>query len=115
MSKTGPEPLSHSDGLREGGGILRSALQRATEGPLAGADDVFMRVAFLVRGIVEEHAYVNGNKRTGLAVLGATLLANGMHLLAPLPEVTRFMERVAMSEESVDTMALWLASHAEPL
>jgi death on curing protein len=113
-SQRQPEPLAPSDGAREQGGILRSAMARSEEGPLAGPDDIFVRMALLLRGIVEEHAYVNGNKRTGLAVLGTQLRMHGF----TIPDATsteEFVARVAMSEEDIDSMADWLRANATDL
>ncbi len=99
-------------------GVLEAAIDRAHHGmfPPGVEPDLFLRTAFLLRGIVGEHAFANGCKRTGLLVAGITLDLNGYRLTASQDEAVDFMMGVAdQTETDPIAMADWLRSHSEKI
>lgn len=76
---------------------------------------LFARAAFFLRGIAQDHPFTDGNKRTGLVVTWAFLVANGFHVEASANEAERFMLEVAQAKVDLPVMADWLRSRATKL
>ena len=49
-------------------------------------------------GLVKNHSFIDGNKRTAFQVMFAFLRINGLYLDAPEPEVVITMQRLAQGE-----------------
>lgn len=93
-------------------GPIRSALDRAMWGPFPSEGDLFERAALLLRGIAQDHPFVDGNKRTAFDVASTFLEHNGQTVGGRDEEVVTFMLRVARGEQSVEEIADWLGRHA---
>ena len=61
-------------------------------------------------GIVKNHAFIEGNKRTAFQVTYAFLKVHGIHLNAPEPEVVLLMQALAADEISEAQLVDWLKS-----
>ncbi len=91
-------------------GMLLSALAR----PQATFDgnelyvDVFSKAAVLLHSLVNNHPFVDGNKRTGIACAGIFLRTCGWRLTASNRELESFTLQVATSTISVEEMTRWL-------
>jgi death-on-curing protein len=100
-----------AEGLRDAG-LLESALDRpknhAAYQPEA---DVFSLAALYDIGVAKAHAFVDGNKRIGFAVMVAFLKVHGQALDVSEAEATRVMIDVAASMTREDELAAWLMSH----
>src|SRR5688572_19787520 len=97
------------------GGVLNlscieAAVERARNGPSPpGARlDAFLATAFLLRGITQEHAFPDGNKRTGWAVANANLAASGLVVLAEAGDAVAFMKAIAEGRLELLDIAAWL-------
>ena len=66
-------------------------------------------------GIVQNHPFVDGNKRTGF-LAGATFLElNGLRLIATEPEATRIMLGLAAGDVSELQLATWFRGKSEKI
>ena len=95
-------------------GLLESALGRPVNrfGYDAGAT-VFELAAAYAFGIVRNHPFVDGNKRTGLLAVHAFLFLNDWHFDPDQSdEVKTFLALGAVDVEEVD-LAKWIAANAE--
>ena len=73
---------------------------------------VFTKVAALMRGIIGDHPFVDGNKRTAM-LAGLTLLeVNGYNFTAQRGELEDFAVRVATNRLDIDVIADWLKRHS---
>ncbi|MBI3158303.1 MAG: type II toxin-antitoxin system death-on-curing family toxin [Chloroflexi bacterium] len=109
VRETGGEP-----GVRDLG-LLLSALARP-HAAFEGRDlypDLFSKTAALMHSLVQNHAFVDGNKRIGLAVAGITLELNGVCLAAGQEETVDFVLAVARGERGVEDIAAWLRENSE--
>jgi death-on-curing protein len=97
-----------SPGIREEG-LIESALSRPRQkwAYEEGVDLVRLAAAYAF-GLVQNHGYVDGNKRVGAAAMGVFLNLNGFELEAPEPELVSAMLAVASSEWDEDTLVGWL-------
>lgn len=74
---------------------------------------LFLKAAALLRGIVSDHPFADGNKRTAMLV-GITLIEINGHLFsAQKGEIEDFAVRVAVEHLSVEDIAVWLERHSK--
>jgi death-on-curing protein len=96
------------DGLRDVG-LLKSALARPLNihayRPEADIADLAAAYAF---GIIKNHPFIDGNKRTGYVVMETFILLNGYSLMATQPEKYLTVISVADGSLSEDELAGWL-------
>ena len=104
-----------SDGLRDRG-LLESAIARARNKSLYEPECTIAEVgASLAYGLVKNHAFVDGNKRIGLALLVVFLRGN-RHRLTCLPaEETEKIKQLAASEITEPEWIAWVAANSGPL
>ncbi len=73
---------------------------------------VFTKAAALMRGIIGDHPFIDGNKRTAM-LAGLTLLeVNGYNFTAQRGELEDFAVRVATDHLDIDAIADWLKRHS---
>lgn len=96
-----------ADGLRDDG-LLESALGRPENLAAYGDPDVFDLAAAYAFGIVRNHPFVDGNKRTAFLTAILFLDLNGQSLAAPEPEATAIMLAFAGGEVDDAQFAAWL-------
>lgn len=111
----------HEELLAEHGGLsgirdealLDSALARPQNVFSYGKADLFTLAAAYIGGVVRNHPFIDGNKRTAFVVGGIFLEHNGKILTAPEKEATEFMLAFADSKISEEDFALWLKKNCE--
>lgn len=74
--------------------------------------DVFRKAGALMDSLVRNHAFVDGNKRTGVAAAALFLRSNGYKLEVTNAELERFTSEVARSRRTTDEIGAWLQGHA---
>ena len=93
-------------GLRDLGG-LQSALARAANFAAYDDPDGPALAATYAAGIVRNHPFVDGNKRTAWIAARLFLRINGLTFSYQHLEATRMMERLASGEVSETELAAW--------
>ena len=74
---------------------------------------VFAKSAALIRGIIGDHPFTDGNKRTAM-LAGLTLLeVNGYNFTAQRGELEDFAVHVATNRLDIDAIADWLKRHSQ--
>ena len=109
------ESLVHfggAEGVRDVG-LLKSAMARP-ENVLAyePESDVFRLAAAYCHGLVKNHPFVDGNKRTGTLAAVAFLALNGIELEFDEAEIAVMIIGLASSEVSEGELAEWLRRSA---
>lgn len=69
------------------------------------------KAAALVFFIVQNHPYVDGNKRCGHAAMETFLVLNGKEIKAPVDEVEKIIMEMASGKFSRKNFVDWLAEH----
>ena len=106
------EQFGGSEGLRD-----RGALESAVAGPQAtfGGEDLYptlsAKAAALVYSLVQNHPFVDGNKRTGHAAMEAFLVLNDYEIAADTDEQEQLILSIATGETSRDALRAWLEGH----
>jgi len=101
-------------GLRDEG-LLESALA----GPkhLARYEDpsAYELAASYCEGLLQNHPFADGNKRTGLLAARAFLFKNGYRLVPEEAETVAVIRQVAAGELGREELAEWLEANSEPV
>ena len=100
-------------GVRDAG-MLASALARPTNIALYGDPDVAALAAAYGYGISRNHAFIDGNKRTGFVAAELFCALNGYELIANDAECVLTMLAVAAGEITEAAFADWLRTHLQP-
>lgn len=102
------ELFGGADGLRDAG-LLESAVMRAEfKAKFDGDASLAAIAASLGYGLIKNHAFVDGNKRVGLAAIVALLKLNGFMVKAPQAEKIAMVWHAAASEISEEEFAAWV-------
>ena len=107
------EETGGSHGVRDVG-LLASAVARpeVTSDRVDLHPDLFSKAAALMDLLVRNHPFVDGNKRTGIAVAALFLCQNGHFLTATNAELESFTLCVAESGPSLARISAWLQAHS---
>jgi len=96
--------------------LLDSALARPQN--RAAYDDtasLFDLTAEYCAGIIGNHPFVDGNKRTGLLAGVVFLSLNGYALEADEADIVAIIEAVAAGDVAIAPLAAWLGDHSHPV
>lgn len=90
-------------------GALESALARPETGfgTTEFYPDLMTKAAVLMDGIIRNHPFVDGNKRTGIAVAALFLQLNGYGLTATNDELEAFTLQVTVGKPTLSEIADW--------
>jgi death-on-curing protein len=110
------QSFEQSDGMLLGGGLekLEGALRRPEQHAHYEDADLAQQAAVLVHGIVEAHAFQDGNKRVALAALYTFLHANGFTSDAPKRLRSQWMTALATGTPP-NEIAAEIRAHLVPL
>ena len=99
-------------GIRDEG-LLDSALAQPFQ-TFDGADlypTLSSKAARYAFGVIANHPFIDGNKRTGAAILGVFLRLNGCTFDPPASELFDMIIGVAQGGIPFETLASWVANH----
>ena len=108
-----------SPGLRDEA-LLESALARPHNRAAykRAADDtdatVFDLMAEYCAGIIRNHPFVDGNKRTGLLSAVVFVSLNGHRLTVDEADIVTTIEAVASGDVPIDGLSIWFARNCLP-
>lgn len=101
-----------SAGIRDEG-LLESALARPRQLFAYSDPDLATLAATYVAGIVRNHPFVDGNKRTGFMTGYVFLARNGLQLIAPEAEATQAVLSLAAATINEEAFAGWIRDNTE--
>ena len=78
-----------------------------------GIEDIHELAGLLADGLMQNHPFVDGNKRTGFVACLTFLRANGWMLNAPMSERFAYTLMLAAGEIEADAYAAWLRDKTE--
>ncbi len=115
--------LVHQQQLKEHGSLpglkdenaLEAALARPQHKAAYGEDDLFVLAAAYLYGIVRNHPFSDGNKRTGFLAAFMFLYINGHLIQADQAQVIEFVLGVAAGEIDEDGATRFLRDFTVPL
>ena len=101
------------DGLRDSG-LLDSAIARPLQLLAYSQPSLFDLAAAYAHGIVKNHPFLDGNKRSGLMAAALFLELNGMVFNAPEEEAVLQTLALAAGEIDAEAYAAWLRNSCSP-
>jgi death-on-curing protein len=101
-----------ADGIRDLG-LLQSALGRPHQHYAYGSPDIVELAAIYTVGLVRNHPFVDGNKRTGFAVGVAFLELNGFAFRATEEDATRTVLALAAGDLDEAAYTAWLRANVK--
>jgi death on curing protein len=103
------------DGVRDPN-MLESAISRPRQKFAYAAHEIDMPAlaAAYAFGIVRNHPFVDGNKRTAYVLCRTFLVLNGWDIIGPLTDRYPVFLALANGELSEDHLAAWLRRHSRP-
>lgn len=94
-------------------GLLQSAIAR----PRATFDkedlykDIAHKAAALLESLINNHPFIDGNKRTGITAAMLFLKINGFAFSISNEELMSFTLSVANGGQNIDTISQWILDH----
>lgn len=97
-------------------GVLQAAVARpkATFDGTERYPDIFSKAAALMESLVNNHPFLDGNKRTGITIVGLFLQINGWILTADNHQLSQFVLQVAQSKFDNEAIISWLKEKCKP-
>lgn len=113
----------HEEQLQEHGGaqgvrdqgMLESALARPVQKATYGDPDLCELAAAYLFGIVKNHPFVDGNKRTGFVAADTFLALHGQSVEAAQEDIVAFVLAVAAGEIDEEGAAAFFRDHIVPM
>jgi death-on-curing protein len=98
-------------------GLLKSILEapRQTFGGRALYPDLWTKAAVYLERFAKYHVFVDGNKRTAIAVAARFLRVNRYEFRADNAAVVHFMVHVIVKRLDVSVIAAWLKRHSKKM
>lgn len=114
--------LIHQEQLAEHGGLqglkdenaLEAALARPLNKMAYGETNLFALAAAYLYGIVRNHPFSDGNKRTGFLAAFTFLIINGYIIEAEQADIIEFVLAVAAGEIDEDGVTRFLTDYTVP-
>jgi death-on-curing protein len=96
-------------------GMLRSAVARpqATFDQADLYPEIFAKAAALFQSLVNNHPFVDGNKRTGITSTVLFLQINGYSFQTSQDEMVSFTLSVAQGAETIESISAWLSMYSK--
>ncbi|MEK6409296.1 MAG: type II toxin-antitoxin system death-on-curing family toxin [Acidobacteriota bacterium] len=94
--------------------LLESTLARPEQSATYERADLVRQAATLCLGLIKNHPWVGGNKRTATALVDEFLFRNGIEVKASLMDLLELVVAVEAGRWEVDEIESWLRQHVAP-
>jgi death-on-curing protein len=101
-------------GLRDSS-LLDSALARPRQLLVHGDPDIYDLAAAYASGIIRNHPFVDGNKRTAFVAAFVFLARNGLRLVAKEVDAAQVVTTLAAGEIDEAAFSAWLRKNCESI
>lgn len=104
-----------SAGVRDHNGLESAAVRPAMT--FGGEDlyaDLAAKAAALMHSLVQNHPFIDGNKRVGAAAAELFLLLNRAKFAAADPELEKLTMSVARGELNIEPLTIWFRQRIVP-
>jgi death on curing protein len=93
--------------------LIQSALARPKHSAIYENADIFRQAATLVFGLIKNHPWNGGNKRTATALTDSFLYRNGFDLVSTLAENIELVLAIESDDWKIAEIENWLRSKAK--
>lgn len=91
--------------------LVESALARPHHAAVYEHADIIRQAATLCLGLIKNHPWVGGNKRTATALMDTFLWYNGWQVTAMRSQTIEMVLRVESDRWQIDEIEAWLRQH----
>ena len=91
--------------------LVASALSRPQQAAAYENADLIQQAATLLYGLIKNHPWVGGNKRTATALTQLFLKRNGLRIVAPVDEILELVIAVEGDKWRTKEIEAWLRAH----
>lgn len=95
--------------------LIESALARPQHAAVYEKADLIRQAATLCYGLIKNHPWIGGNKRTATALTEDFLNQNGWEIIAPADEFLELVLAVEADRWKVDEIESWLREHTKKI
>jgi death-on-curing protein len=95
--------------------LVKSALARPQQAAIYENADLIRQAATLCFGLIKNHPWVGGNKRTATFLVDRFLHRNGVELRTTVAETVEMVLAVESDQWNVDEIAEWYRQHTAPV
>lgn len=95
--------------------LIESALARPRQAATYDGADLIAQAATLLYGMIRNHPWVGGNKRTATTLTQLFLRRNGNRIIAATEEVVELVLAVEAGEWQLAEIEIWLRRHVNVL
>ena len=106
------EQFGGANGIRDNG-LLESAIARPQQLLHYGTASLYELAASYVYGIIKNHPFIDGNKRTGFIAGALFLQSNGLMLIASEEDALAYTVALAASDITEKDYANWLSKSCQ--
>jgi death-on-curing protein len=93
--------------------LVESTLARPQQAAALENADLVRQAATLLYGLVKNHPWVGGNKRTATVLVEYLLFRNGMELEAATEDLIELTLSVESNKWKIDEIEMWLRQHCK--
>lgn len=94
--------------------LIESALARPQQAALYENADLIRQAATLYFGLIKNHPWLGGNKRTATAIVDDFLYRNGYEITVSTKEMIELVLAIESDEFGVDEIETWLRDRVSP-
>ena len=95
--------------------LIESALARPQQAAAWGNADLPRQAATLCFGLIKNHPWVGGNKRTATFLTERFLNLNEQEILASASEILELVHAIEAGQWDVDRIEIWMRRHIQKL
>lgn len=94
--------------------LIESALARPQQSATYESADLLSQAASLLYGLIKNHPWVGGNKRTATTLTQLFLRRNGFRIVAAADDLIELVLAIEADRWQSDDIEAWLRSHVMP-
>ena len=95
--------------------LVESALARPQQAAVYENAGLIRQTATLYLGLIKNHPWHGGNKRTASILVDAFLMLNSHHVVASLSDIIELVLAIEADRFGVDEIEHWLRQRTQPL
>jgi death-on-curing protein len=95
--------------------LVESALSRPQQAAAYESADLLTQAATLLYGLIKNHPWVGGNKRTATLLTQLFMRRNEFKIVAAVDDVVKVVLAVESDEWQTNEIVIWLRSHVLPI
>jgi death-on-curing protein len=94
--------------------LLQSALARPQQSDVYEQANLIRQAATLCFGLIKNHPFIGGNKRTATALVDEFLFRNHIEVTATTAEIIELVLAIEAGAWAIDEAKAWLRAHTRP-